>query len=462
MLAALSASRATPRTLVMIGVAVCAALARLPGVYDRPFWEDEVASAHVLTQPTLTAVVDRVAHTESTPPLWYALAWAVHLLGVPLREDRLLSVLFGALLAAGTVALARRFVSLPLAAGAGLLIAFGGEFVAHGHELRAYELFALLSLLFGLCLVRALEVSSTRRSAALAATAALGGSTHYFFAYSVLAALAWLWLDPRARAARMRLSLGIVSGGAVAAVWAPLMFVQYSHDRFSWIGAFRTRDVVAVPLRLFTGAWGNTPTGAVLSTATAILVLVGCRRLCATAAGAAVAALATAPLAAAGLAWLAGSNTFDLRNLIGIGPFVAVAAVAPLESLPLRASSAVAVAASAALFASLVVYGGDHLPRFDRIAHTLVRAGWNGREAIAVFGRPTLYASPLGWYLPHQPRLRATRAERPTCGPLFVVHRSGRVSVVRGAPPPRLVRRATLLLASGHRAVCTGRRPERA
>ena len=174
--------RLTNRTQVMFGVAACAALARLPGVYDRPFWEDEVASARLLSEPSLGALIHRVAHTESTPPLWYSLAWVVHLAGAPLREERLLSVLFGALLAAGTVALAHRFVSLPLAGTAGLLIALGGGFVTHGHELRAYELFALLSLLFGLCLVRALEVRSRSRDLALAASVALGGSTHYFFA----------------------------------------------------------------------------------------------------------------------------------------------------------------------------------------------------------------------------------------------------------------------------------------
>jgi hypothetical protein len=445
----------TNRTKVMLGVAACGAVARLPGVYDRPFWEDEVASARVLSEPSLGALIHRVAHTESTPPLWYVLAWAVHVAGAPLREERLLSVLFGALLAAGTVALARRFVSLPLAGTAGLLIALGGEFVTHGHELRAYELFALLSLLFGFGLVRAWEARSRSRDVALAASVALGGSTHYFFAYSVLATLAWLWLDPRVRAVRTRLSLSIAVGGAIAAVWAPLMLVQYRHNRFSWIGPFRIRYVVAVPLRLFTEAWNNTTVGAVLSTAAIVLVVIGCRRLVATTSGTAVAVLAVAPLVAGALAWLAGSNTFDLRNLIGIGPFVATAAVSALDPLPLRVSGVAATAVSLALVVSLALYGGDHLPRFDRIAQTLVRAGWNGREAIAVFGRPTLYESPLGWYLPHQPRLRAAHTVPSSCGPVFVVHPSGRVTVVRGRPGRWLVGQATLLFEPGRKALCT-------
>lgn len=83
---------------------------------------------------------------------------------------------------------------------------------------------------------------------------------HYFFAYSVLATLGWLWLDPRVRAVRGRLSLSIVGGGTIAALWAPLMLVQYQHNHFSWIGPFRIRSVIAIPLRLFTGAWNNPST----------------------------------------------------------------------------------------------------------------------------------------------------------------------------------------------------------
>ena len=254
----------------------------------------------------------------------------------------------------------------------------------------------------------------------------------------------------------------IVAGGAIAALWAPLMLAQYRHNRFSWIGPFRIRSVVAVPLRLFTGAWNNSTVGAVLSTAAIVLVMIGCRRLVATSSGTAVAVLAVAPLAAAACAWLAGSNTFDLRNLIGIGPFVATAAVAVLDPLPLRVSGVAATAASLVLVVSLALHGGDHLPRFDRIAQTLVRAGWNGRQAIAVFGRPTLYESPLGWYLPHQPRLRAGHPKRPSCGPVFIVHPSGHVTIVPGRPRPRLVRRATLLFEPGQRGPCTHPHIERA
>ena len=123
---------------------------------------------------------------------------------MPLQSERLLSVLFGALFAAAVVSLAHRFVALPLATAAGLTTALGAEFVVHGAELRAYELFALLSVALGLCVLKMLEQPSRRWDLVLAATAAAGCLTHYFFAFSVGAVLVWLWLDPGARRIRRR------------------------------------------------------------------------------------------------------------------------------------------------------------------------------------------------------------------------------------------------------------------
>ena len=104
------------------------------------FWQDEVASARVVQQPTFDAMLHQVAKTESTPPLWYALAWLLHRAGVSIHDARLLSVLLDGLVVAGVVLLAARILPLSLAVAAGGLAAVGAELSAHGRELRAYEL----------------------------------------------------------------------------------------------------------------------------------------------------------------------------------------------------------------------------------------------------------------------------------------------------------------------------------
>src|SRR5262249_59373135 len=126
----------------------------------------------------------------------------------------------------------------------------------------------------------------------------------------------WLWLDPTTHAVRRRATSAIALGAFTAAPWLPVTLEQYNQDRFWWIGAFRVRPVLAVPLRLFTSAYGSTPFGLSLSLAALAVVVGGCVTLSQLSPrGRLVAALAVGPLAAAALAWVGGVRIFALRNL---------------------------------------------------------------------------------------------------------------------------------------------------
>ena len=48
--------------------------------------------------------------------------------------------------------------------------------------------------------------------------------------------------------------------------------------------------------------------------------------------------LAVGPYFAAALIWLAGARIFDIRNLIGVAPFAAVAVASLIAALPPRAA----------------------------------------------------------------------------------------------------------------------------
>lgn len=444
---------------VTVAVALVAVAARLPGVYTHAFWEDETASARILSEPSFLRMLRHVVRTESTPPLWYALGWLTHQAGMPMRDVRLLSVLAGGLLAALVVDLARRFVPLPFAAAAGLLVALGGELVGHGSELRSYELLALLSALLGRSLLAELDRPSRGREWTLAAIVAAGGLTHFFFAFSVLAALAWLWCDAAARAIRRRATIAIVAGGAAASAWGPIMLTQYHQDRFWWIGSFNVRYVVAVPLRLFTYAYSNTPVGVVLSAVGFVVVLAGAVHLARlSAAGRLVAVLALAPLLEAAAVWAAGMRIFALRNLIGLSPFVAVAAVGALAALPYRRTALALGAAPVALLAALLVQASNTAVPYDAIAHTLVREGWRTSQPVAVFGDFFRYRGPLEWYLPHQPVLDPSRPTARMCETLYVI-RGDKVRLLRDARPDSL-RHATILSDPAASPTCV--RPIRA
>jgi hypothetical protein len=436
---------------VMVTVGLVATAVRLPGVYTQAFWQDEVASARIINEPTLRGMLAHVARTESTPPLWYTLGWLLRRAGTPMQDVRLLSVAAGALLAALVVDLARRFVPLPFAALAGLLVALGGELVGHGQELRSYELLALLSAVLARCLLAEVETPSRRREVALGATVAAGGLTHYFFALTVFAVLAWLWLDRDVRAVRRRATAAILVGGFVAAAWGPVMLTQFHQGRFWWIGSFRLRTVLAVPTRLFTYAYSNTTVGIAVSAAGLALVAAGCVRLCrASAAGRLVAVLALAPVAEAAVVWAGGVRIFALRNLIGVAPFVAVAAAAALAAVPRRVAVPTWVAAAALLVVPFTPLGGSSggTPPYDAMARALVAEGWTPSQPVAVFGNFYPYRAPLEWYLPHQPVLDASRLTSRVCKSLYVVRGDDvqrlRLTIAIGAD--RALRGATILV----------------
>jgi hypothetical protein len=442
----------------MLFVGAIAAAVRLPGVYGRPFWEDEVASARIVIQPTFQAMLHQVGQTESTPPLWYAIVWLAHRVGMPLQSERLLSVAFGAMFAAAVVKLARCFVPLPLATAAGLMTALGAEFVVHGAELRAYELLALLSVTLGLSVLKVLEHPSRRWDVGLAATVAAGCLTHYFFAFSVGAVLTWLWLDPGARHVRRRSTVATLVGGAFAALSAPVLWTQYGHGRFRWIGAFQLRSVAAVPLRLFTYAYNDTPVGLALTvSALGALAIGGIHLARSSAGGRLVVSLASGPIAAAAAAWAAGVPIFDLRNLVGVGAYVAVLAVALLDTLSLHLKVVAAAAIVGSMALSSVTSTAERIPAYDAMARSLVRHGWNASRPILVYGDPYRYRLPFEWYLPRQPVLEMSRVLAGSCAEVFVVTPSGKVRR-EGLRAPlssdRSLHHATLLVDPAHGPRC--------
>src|SRR5439155_1763962 len=225
--------------------------------------------------------------TESTPPLWYALAWLVHRAGVPLTEVRLVSVLAGCGLAAAVVAAGRYVLPDGAALLAGLLVAVGNEFVLHGHELRAYELLAFLSALLLWLLLREVTAPSRANAVGLGVVVGAGGLTHYFFAPVVLAALLWAAVDPAARVCRRAVVMAIA-----AALWA------------------------------------------------------------------------------------GGVHVFALRNVIELGPPVALVAGALVARVAERAGVVAATVVAGVVLVLPIEAGAAEVPPFSGIAHALVAEGW--------------------------------------------------------------------------------------
>jgi len=406
-----------------------------------------------------------VAESESTPPVWYALAWAVEQTGLPVEAARGIGVAAGALLAGLLVLYAARLLPLWAAGLAGLVAALGSQLVLRGSELRAYALYALLALAFAWLLERAAEAPSRGRLAALGAVVAAGLLTHYFFLFLLLPGLLWLWRTPGFRSARRRVTAASALALAPFLAWTPFLAEQVENQRFSWIGDFSLVKALSVyssfvwnagPLYVRdlvnVGFWEGVARIAVLA-----LVLAGCvvawrlgRR------GRLVALLALGPVGLAALLWLAGENLFTARNLLASAPFAAVAVAALAASLPRWAGPVAGAVVLAAVAGGLAREAQLAPPPYDELADALVELGWSPRSQVAIFGGAhelsylgTAYAirGPVSWYLPGRPRLEL--ADGQACERAFVVAPPGRgAGLVEHAEDSRTVDDVTVARVS--------------
>ncbi|HEY7732427.1 MAG TPA: glycosyltransferase family 39 protein [Gaiellaceae bacterium] len=414
--------------VVAVGMGVLAFAVRIEGALNFAFWQDEVGAAEAIVHRTPLGVARHVARIEGTPPMFYELGWAVHKLGLSPEHVRIVSALAGALLAGGLVVYARRLVPLWASALAGLLVALGYQFVFHGRELRSYELHALMCFALAVAALAFVGAPSRGRWLALAFVVAVGALTNYFFLLSVATVLLWLWVSQFAGRVRVRATWAVAAGLLPFVAWLPVMARQYGHrDVYSYISSFQLDEVLDTPWHLFARA---APQAVVLRSIAPLLllgaVLAGCVLLARRSDGGRLTALlAVVPMLIASLIWLAGPHIYTVRNLIGTGPFAAVALAAVVASVRLRVAALAAVAA-----ASLMVYGYVRNDRvrpvpYDDVARALVAERWTPADVIVLDGNFYAFRGPIEWYLPGRPRLALGELRGHPCRRLFVVATEG-------------------------------------
>ncbi|HYM63360.1 MAG TPA: hypothetical protein VES61_01640 [Gaiellaceae bacterium] len=426
-----------PIAFAALAVALLAIVARAPGAIAYPLWQDEVATARIMEEPTFGRMLDHVRETESTPPAWYSLAWSAHQAGLSVEAVRWLSVLFGGALAALTLLFASRFLPFWATVLAGTMSALAWQLVNRGHELRAYALYALLSVAFALLLESAARRPGRAVLFGLGLTVALGLLTHYFFALALATGLLWLWSSGAARTIRLQVTAAISASILPALLWLPGFADQVENQRYSWVAGFDLLKAAAVYSTFFWNAGAlyveaddvAIPAveavlrigilAGVLAGAVALARRPGPARLCAL--------LATVPVLAASVVWLFGAEVFVTRNLLCAAPFACICLAVFPALVPRPAALAAGTAIVALLGVGLVQERTLRPPPYDRFATELVANRWTradvvnvigGAHQLSYLGDVHAISSPVGWYLPGHPVFRPTR-ER-TC-PVYVI-----------------------------------------
>ena len=217
--------------LALGALTVVAAALRLPFLGHQSLWFDEIFTRNILGEPSLSRVWNHVQATESTPPLYYVLAWLEG--GRSAVAMRLIPAL--ALIAAVPVSYLAfaRMVGQRAALATAAIVAVTPELVEYSMDARAYGLLVLTGLLSVWGFTGVLEQTTPRRYLGWAAASIACVWTHYFGGFLVGGeVLVLLAVRPAARRSTL---VWTVAVAACLVPLIPLVLHQNGDERAAFI-----------------------------------------------------------------------------------------------------------------------------------------------------------------------------------------------------------------------------------
>jgi hypothetical protein len=224
---------ARPHLVLLGGIVLLGAVLRFSTLGLQSYRYDEAVTVGRVLHANFFDTFAAVPRSESTPPLYYLLAWAW---SKPFGTGEVWMRSLSAL--AGTASVAVVYlgaVALPLPRRAGLIaaaaVAVSPVLIWFSQDARAYALVFLLTALSFLFFARARRGGSGRDLAWWGALSALALATHYFAGFVIVPEAVILLVGRNRRAAALA-CLPIV---AMAALLAPIGIEQNEHAHASWI-----------------------------------------------------------------------------------------------------------------------------------------------------------------------------------------------------------------------------------
>jgi mannosyltransferase len=205
----------------LAGLTGLAAALRFSTLHVQSYELDEAVTVGLLRHD-LWGMVGQIPDSESTPPLYYLLAWPwSKVLGTGEAGLRSFSALAGTAAVPVAYLAGRELVSRRAGTIVAALAAANPLLVWEGQEARSY---ALLTLTAGLSLLFFTRALAGRQMGWWALTSVVALATHYFAAFLVLPEAVWL-ARLRGRKAAAAIAAVLVAAGALL----PLALEQRSH-----------------------------------------------------------------------------------------------------------------------------------------------------------------------------------------------------------------------------------------
>jgi mannosyltransferase len=236
---------AIPALSIVAGLVGIAAALRFYGLGHQGFWFDEANTAQ-LVRFSPGKMLGLIPQSESTPPLYYCVAWVwARLFGDHEAGLRSLSALAGVLVVPVAYGAGARLMSRRAGLIAAALTACSPLLVWYSQEARSYSMLVLLTALSLLAFAYARETPTPRLLTLWVLASGLALATHYFAVVAVVPEAAWLLGRHRRHRAVL---VAVATVGACGLALIPLAISQNGTGHDSWIASaslgLRLRQII--------------------------------------------------------------------------------------------------------------------------------------------------------------------------------------------------------------------------
>jgi hypothetical protein len=218
--------------VAVAGLTALAAVLRFVGIGHQGFWFDEASTAQ-LVHFSPGVMLGRIPHAESTPPLYYCLAWVwARIFGFGEAGLRSLSAVAGVLTVPVAYGAGAKLISRRAGLIAAALTATSPLLIWYSQEARSYALVVLLCAATLLTFAYARASASPRSLGAWVVVCTLALATHYFAVLAVFPEAAWLLAVHRRRRS-VQIAVGVIVLAGLALI--PLAVSQEGTGNSNWI-----------------------------------------------------------------------------------------------------------------------------------------------------------------------------------------------------------------------------------
>jgi hypothetical protein len=216
----------TRTRIALLALIVVAVVLRLSTLSVQSYWDDEAATLYLL-KLGFWKMLETIPKTESTPPLYYVIAWPwTRLFGMGEFGARSLSALAGIGTVLLTYGAAAHLVSRRAALVATALVAFNPLLIWYSQEARSYALYTFLAALSFFFFVRYLRYKRVGTLWCWGIASGLALISHYFAIFLVVPEAVWLVVR-----ARQRITALFAVALVVAIGLALLPLVRHQQDK---------------------------------------------------------------------------------------------------------------------------------------------------------------------------------------------------------------------------------------